>query len=143
MVLRAALKRAMARVKCAKPERFSKAQRQVFDLVSGRRAYPTVGVRVPRRRRAGKLAEREVKKYMDSTELLIPKQSFQRLVREITSNVLPDLRMQSTALENIQHVAEDYMVQGMEDTRKCSEHAGRKTVLARDMRLVMRLRNGW
>lgn len=50
--------------------------------------------------------------------------------------------MQSTALEAIQHVAEAFVVQVLDDTRECSEHAGRKTILSRDMRLVMRLRNG-
>lgn len=69
--------------------------------------------------------------------------AFQRLVREITFNVLSDLRMQSTALEAIQDVAEAYVVQVMEDTQECTEHAGSKTILSRDMRLVMRLRNRW
>lgn len=80
---------------------------------------------------------------MDSNELLIPKQAFQRLVREITCDVMPDLRMQSTALESLQEVAEAFVVQVMDDTRECAEHAGRQTILSRDMRLIMRLRNGW
>lgn len=134
----------MARIKCAKPNRLTEAQRKVFELVSGRRAYPALGGPARRRRRcAGTLAEREIKKAKDSTKLLIPKQAFQRLVREIAFNVMPDLRMQSTALEAIQDVTEAYVVQVMEDTRECTEHAGRQTITSRDMRLVMRLRNGW
>lgn len=134
----------MARVKCAKPERLSKAQRQVLDWVSGRRAYPKIGAHVRRRRRrAGKLAEKEVKTYKDSVDLFLPKLAFERLVREIACNVMPDRRMQSSALDAIRHVAEAFVVQVLDDTRECSEHAGRKTILSRDMRLVVRLRNGW
>lgn len=73
VVLCASWQAAMARVKCAKPECLSKAQRQVYDSVSGRRAYPKNEAPVRRRRRrAGKLAEKEVKKYKDSVDLLLP-----------------------------------------------------------------------
>ena len=41
------------------------------------------GVKIPRRYRPGTVALREIRRYQKSTELLIRKLPFQRLVREI------------------------------------------------------------
>ena len=43
------------------------------------------------------VALREIRKYQKSSDLLIRKISFQRLVREIAQNYKVDLRFQSTA----------------------------------------------
>ena len=44
---------------------------------------PKGGIRKPRRFRPGTVALREIRKYQKSTELLIRKIPFQRLVREV------------------------------------------------------------
>jgi len=48
--------------------------------------------------RSGAIALREIKRYQKTTELLIKKFPFQRLVREIAPNYRADLRFQSAAL---------------------------------------------
>ena len=57
-------------------------------------------IRKPRRYRPGTVALREIRRYQKSSELLIRKIPFQRLVREIVRNLYPhdNLRFQSTAL---------------------------------------------
>lgn len=53
---------------------------------------------------------REIRKYQKSTELLLRRAPFQRLVREITQTVHRDVRWQVTAVEALQEAAEAYMV---------------------------------
>ncbi|KAJ1435407.1 Histone-fold [Sesbania bispinosa] len=55
-------------------------------------------VRKPHRFRPGTVALREIRKYRKSTELLIRKLPFQRLVKEITQYFKTDLRFQSNAI---------------------------------------------
>ena len=54
----------------------------------------------------GTVALREIRKYQKSTELLIRKLPFQRLVREIAQDFKTDLRFQSTAVLALQEAAE-------------------------------------
>uniref|UniRef100_A0A8C0U5L1 Histone H3 n=1 Tax=Cyanistes caeruleus TaxID=156563 RepID=A0A8C0U5L1_CYACU len=51
----------------------------------------------PHRYRPGTVALREIRRYQKSTELLIRKLPFQRLVREIAQDFKTDLRFQSSA----------------------------------------------
>merc|ERR1739847_84966 len=52
----------------------------------------------PHRYRPGTVALREIRRYQKSTELLIRKLPFQRLVREIAQDFKTDLRFQSAAI---------------------------------------------
>ena len=72
-------------------------------------------IRKPRRYRPGTVALREIARYQKSTELLIRKVPFQRLVREVSQKVCLDLgkdpvRYQSTAIFALQEAAEDFLV---------------------------------
>ncbi len=80
-----------------------------------------------RRIRPSKVALGEIRKYQKTTELLIRKLPFQRLVREITTDVKgSDMRFQSPALLALQEAAEAYLVGLFEDANLCAIHA-RKT----------------
>ncbi len=96
--------------------------------------------RRPHRVRPGTKALREIRKYQKSTELLIRKLPFQRLVREIAQDFKTDLRFQSSAVLALQEAAEAYLVGLFEDTNLCAIHSGRVTILAKDMQLARRLR---
>ena len=76
---------------------------------------PKGRVRKPRRFRPGTVALREIARYQKSTELLIRKIPFQRLVREVSQEVCRDLgrdpvRYQSTAILALQEAAEAFLV---------------------------------
>jgi histone H3 len=60
------------------------------------------GVKKPHRYRPGTVALREIRRYQKSTELLIRKLPFQRLVREIAQDFKTDLRFQSAAIGALQ-----------------------------------------
>ena len=93
-----------------------------------------------RRFRPGLNALREIRKYQRSTELLIRKLPFQRLVREIAQEHVADLRFQQQAVTALQEAAEAYLVSMFEDTNHCAIHAKRVTIMEHDMRLAARLR---
>lgn len=97
---------------------------------------------VPRKHKfhPGTVALREIRKYQKSTDTLIPKRAFQRMVREIAENIKPDLRFQSTAILALQEAAEAYLVGVFEDTNLCAIHAGRVTIQPNDMKLARRIR---
>jgi histone H3 len=95
----------------------------------------------PHRYRPRVVALREIRRYQKSTDLLIQKLPFQRLVREITSlNFAADYRFQSASLGALQEAAEAYLVGLMEDTNLCAIHAKRVTIMPKDMQLAQRIR---
>ena len=79
---------------------------------SSQKNYFGGNLRTPHRFRPGTVALREIRKYQKSTELLIRKLLFQRLVREIAQDYKCDHRFQTTALLALQEAAEAYMVGG-------------------------------
>ncbi|XP_024632010.1 histone H3.3 isoform X1 [Medicago truncatula] len=97
-------------------------------------------VKKPHRFRCGTVALREIRKYQKSTELLIRKLPFQRLVREIAQDFKTDLRFQSHAVLALQEAAEAYLVGLFEDTNLCAIHAKRVTIMPKDIQLARRIR---
>ncbi|GJX27345.1 histone H3.3-like protein [Tanacetum coccineum] len=108
---------------------------------AARKSAPTTGgVKKPHRYRPGTVALREIRKYQKSTELLIRKLPFQRLVREIAQDFKTDLRFQSHAVLALQEAAEAYLVGLFEDTNLCAIHAKRVTIMPKDIQLARRIR---
>lgn len=80
-----------------------KAPRKQLATKAARKSAPsTGGVKKPHRYRPGTVALREIRRYQKSTELLIRKLPFQRLVREIAQDFKTDLRFQSAAIGALQ-----------------------------------------
>ncbi|GFZ50100.1 Histone H3.2 [Saitozyma sp. JCM 24511] len=101
---------------------------------------PAGGVKKPHRYRPGTVALREIRRYQKSTELLIRKLPFQRLVREIAQDFKTDLRFQSSAVMALQEASEAYLVSLFEDTNLAAIHAKRVTIQPKDLQLARRLR---
>ena len=95
-------------------------------------------VKTKHRFRPGTVALREIRRYQKSTELLLRKLPFQRLVREIASEIKSDLRFQSPAIM-VQKATETYLVSLFEDINLCAFHAKRVTIMPRDIQLTKRL----
>ena len=98
------------------------------------------GVKKPHRYRPGTVALREIRRYQKSTDLLIRKLPFQRVVREIAQDIKTDLRFQSSAIMALQEVAEAYLVGLFEDSNLCAIHAKRVTIMPWDVQLARRIR---
>ncbi|KAF4013672.1 hypothetical protein G4228_004789 [Cervus hanglu yarkandensis] len=118
---------AMARTKqTARKSTGGKAPRKQLATKAARKSAPaTGGVKKPHRYRPGTVALREIRRYQKSTELLIRKLPFQRLVREIAQDFKTDLRFQSSAVMALQEACEAYLVGLFEDTNLCAIHAKR------------------
>ena len=108
------------------------------------REQSEAGVRQMTRRRQytqDQRAQLEVHRYQQSTNLLIPKASFQKLVKELTIKVSGrEFRFQSTAMLALQEAAESYIVQLFIAAKDCRVHANRETLTVDDFRLAKRLR---
>ena len=131
----------MARTKqTARKSTGGKAPRKQLATKAARKAQPVGGVKKPHRFRPGTVALREIRRYQKSTEPLIRKLPFQRLVREISQEYKVDLRFQSSAVQAIQEAAEAYLVGLFEDTNLCAIHARRVTIMPKDMQLARRIR---
>ena len=132
----------MARTKqTARKQTGSKAPRKQIGSKAARKSAPiSGGVKKPHRYRPGTVALREIRKFQKSTELLIRKLPFQRLVREIATEYKSDLRFQSQAILALQESAEAYLVGLFEDTNLCAIHAKRVTIMPKDIQLARRIR---
>jgi len=99
------------------------------------------GPKKPRRLRPGTQALREIRRYQKSTELLIRRLPFQRLVREIAQKMYDvDLRWQESAVAALQQSAEAYLADLFSDTMDCAGHCKRVTIQPKDLQLARRLR---
>ena len=95
----------------------------------------------PRRYRPGTVALREIRRYQKSTELLIRKLPFQRLVRELAQDLGKiNIRFQSGAIMALQEASEAYLVGLLEDANLCAVHAKRVTIMPKDIQLAQRIR---
>ena len=104
-------------------------------------ANPVVGgVKKPHRFRPGTVALKEIRKFQRTTDLLLRKLPFQRLVREITQEFKSDMRFQTVAVQAIQEAAEMYLVGLFEDTNLFAIHAKRVTIKPLDVQLARRIR---
>lgn len=131
----------MARTKqTARHSTGGKAPRKQIANKTARGPRPLGGQKKPHRWRPGTAALKEIRQYQKSTDLLIRKIPFQRLVRQIAQDFKTDLRFQSTAILALQEASEAYLVGLFEDTLLCAIHAKRVTIMPKDMNLARRIR---
>jgi len=113
------------------------APRKKLIAKAARRCAPASGgVSRYRRYSPGIVALREIRRYQNSTELLIRTLPFQRLVREIVQDFKIDFRFQSSAVMALQEASEAYLVGLFEDTILCAIHAKRVTIMPKDVQLA-------
>lgn len=98
-----------------------------------------------KRYRQGTLALRDIRRLQKSTELLIPRKPFQRLVRDISEEIWKQfgqtaLKFQTASLSALHEAAESYLVGLFEDTNLCAVHAKRVTIMPKDMQLARKMR---
>ena len=119
----------------------AKARKQLATKAARKSGPATGGVKKPHRYRPGTVALREIRRYQKSTDLLIRRLPFQRLIREIAQDFHSDLRFQSSAILATQEASEAYLVGLFEDTNLCAIHAKRVTIMPKDIQLSRLIRN--
>ena len=103
----------------------------------------TGGIKRPHRYHPGTVALHEIRRYQSSTDLLIRKLPFARLVREIAQDFNTDLRFQREAIGVLQEAGEAYLVGLFEDTNLCAIHAKWVTIMPKDIQLARRIQGKW
>ncbi len=103
----------------------------------------TGGVKRPHRYRPGTVALRDIRRYQKTTNLLIPRAPFLKLVREIAMDFKNDLRFQASAVEALREATESYLIKLFEDCQLCAIHAKRMTIMTKDMILARRIRGDY
>ena len=88
----------------------------------------------------GTVALREIRKFQKNGELIIPREPFHRVIREITHDYKADIRHTGSAINATQEAGEQYLTGLMEDTVLCAIHAKRVTIQPKDIQLARRIR---
>ena len=101
-----------------------------------RGAAQSAAPKKPHRYRPGTVALREICQYQKSTELLIRRHPFQRLVQEIAQDFKGRLNFASGAILALQEAAEAYLFGLFKDTNLCAIHAKRITIMLKDIQLA-------
>lgn len=133
-VKQAAPKRAIDLLNRKKPEKCYAARKTAVANIS----KPIIPKK--KRYRPGEIALREIRKYQRSTDLLLRKKPFERLVKEIANSFVSKVRFQRTAIQAIQEATESYLVGLFEDMGLLANHAKRVTVMSKDFHLARRIR---
>ena len=97
---------------------------------------------MPQRYRPGTVAQWEIRRYQQSTELLIRRAPFDHLVRELVQDLRHgghELRISPAAITALQEVAEAYLVLLFEDTNLATIHAKHVTIMPKDIQLARRV----
>ena len=133
----------MARTKqTARKSTGGKAPRKQLATKAARKSAPaTGGVKKPHRYRPGTVALREIRRYQKSTDLLIRKLPFQRLVREVAQDFNTNMRFQDAALNCLQEAVEAEVVVNMENGNLAAIHSGRVTLMEKDLKLAWRIKD--
>ena len=105
------------------------------------RKPPRGRVKKPYRYRPGTVALKQIRKYQKSTELLIRKLPFQRLVKEVVHQLFKteSYRFQSTAILALQEASESFLVTMFEQVNYIAIHGRRVTIMPKDIMLWKRV----
>ena len=112
----------------------------------GKTPLSSLAPKKKRKYKPGTVALREIRRYQRSTELLIKKRPFQRVVKSIANELASGsafpygVRIQANAFLALQEAAEDYLVRLLEDTNLECIHRKRITIEPKDIQLSRRIR---
>ena len=120
------------------PDIGGKQPRKKILTKAARKVNPNLpaGIKKPHRFRPGTVALHEIHHYQKSTELLIRRLPFQRLVWEIAQDFKIDLQFAVQTMAALQEAAEAYLVGLFEDANLCVIHTKQVTIMPKDIQLA-------
>ncbi|CAK5108451.1 unnamed protein product [Meloidogyne enterolobii] len=128
----------------------STTNKQFVRQVAKKRVFPAKNLEVLRSQQnkikapgeGGSLTLKEIRKYQNSVNLIIPRAAFIRLVRDVSNKITDGrvLKWKGLALVAIQEAAEHYLVDMFEGANLCALHTGRVTLMQKDVKLLRQLR---
>ena len=118
----------------------AKSAKRALGQKKAKKSSGSSGMKKSFRWRPGTVSNYQVRKLQKSTELLVAKAPFSRLVREVAETHKAGLRFQASAVAAIQEATEAFVVSLLSDANLAALHASRVTAMPRDLQLVRRLR---
>ena len=88
------------------------------------------------------MALQEIRRYQQSTELLIRRAPFDHLIRQLVQGLQHgghELRISPAAITALQEAVEAYLVLLFEDTNLCTIHAKCVTIIPKEIQLAWRI----
>lgn len=131
----------MARVKRVEAKAGGKRPTKTMSTTAARKSVTSslsLGSQKPKFT-PGAVALKEIRKYQKSSDLLIKKLPFQRLVKHLSS-FEESFRFQSSAMVIFQEAAENFLVGLLEDAYRCAVHAKRVTLFPKDIVLIYKIK---
>jgi len=86
--------------------------------------------------KSGTVALRVIKKLQTTTNLLVQKGPFRKLVKQITAEMGISILYQQKAMEALQEAVEDYVIDKFKVANKHANHAKRKTISIADLQML-------
>jgi histone H3 len=105
-----------------------------------KRTKKKTGTTKPRRTRRGSVAVREVKKYSQSTKLLMSRAGMDRLVRQLIGDFMANVRLSPRALSLLHVHIEDRLKKLLGNAQLAAIHAARKGVKPNNLYLALRIK---
>jgi histone H3/H4 len=147
LVRKAALAMNMDRLRTLKPRHVHYALQNMDSFMAGLKAGEQL-VRMsggakrksPHRFRPGTVALREIKKLQKKTNLLLAKEPFRRLVREVLQDFVDDANVSEQSFHLIQSESENYLVKLLREGNLSAIHGGRITLYPKDLQIARRIR---
>lgn len=90
-----------------------------------------------RKWKPGTVAARRVKEYQKSSESLLKKIPFQRLVRAIATSIRADLRFREMSIEALRQSSERVLVDLLSRAHRGTRHASRSMLMRKDVEHAM------
>ncbi|UYV76520.1 hypothetical protein LAZ67_14000935 [Cordylochernes scorpioides] len=126
--------------KCIKAKLASR--RHLAAKTGGKKSTYMMQVK-PHRYRPVTIAMKEIRRYQKTTELIIHKLPFQRLVREIAKKYNTKVRFRSLAMGALHEACEAYLVGLFEDTNLCDIYGQHVTIMPKNIQLARRIRGDY
>ena len=82
---------------------------------------------------------RDIRKYQKTTNLLISKAPFYRLVREVIADINPNYRVQANAVMALHESSENFLLKVFEFSNYITIHAKQVTVMPKDLHLLRKI----
>jgi len=86
--------------------------------------------------KSGTVTLRDIKKLQTTTNLLVQKGPFRKIVKQITAEMGVKILYQKKAIEALQEAVEGYVIEKFKDANKHAKHAKRKTICIADLQMI-------
>ncbi|KXN69709.1 histone cluster 2, H3c2-like protein [Conidiobolus coronatus NRRL 28638] len=124
----------------SKGYRIAPRKQDAIQIQRSKKYKPGPDLGKAQRARPGQRANCEIQHYTITVEHIVPKLPFQRLIREIIHKINAEIRVQRSAVDILHEMTEDYIVKLFQDANLCVLHAGRVTVMPKDLILAQKIR---